>query len=238
MLCQVRWPELANFSLDDTSKALARRLGDTYPLLSKQSEMAVMFTPAGVSQEAAGYISRFATPDGNWIISVGKTFLALETSTYMGHIDFVERLRTILEALSESAAIPYWNRLGYRYTNRIVGEADLNRLPDRFEPSVLGGATSAPTDHELVHSITESVYRVASDLVLVRSARIGPGQSIDPTLPAVNEPSWILDFDAYHEGNASRFDPSEIVSRAKELADIAHRQFTAVVKDEFYSRYA
>lgn len=237
VLCQVRWPELANFSLDETSKSLARRLGDIYPLLTKQTEMAVMLTPAGIKQQDAGYISRFATPDGKWVVSVGNTFVALETSAYPGHTVFINRLRAILDALRESASIPFWNRLGYRYTNRIVGEEELSHLSERFEPSVLGGATSTPPHHELVHSITESVYRVNSDLVLVRSARVGPGQSIDPSLPGVDSPSWILDLDAYHEGNAEAFSPSEIVARATELAEIAHKQFSAVVKDEFYVRY-
>lgn len=237
VLCQVRWPQLANFNLDETTQALARSLGGTYPLMSRQNEIQVVITPTGARQEPSGYVSRFATADEDSIVSVGSTFLALETTIYKGHADFVEHIRKALGALVESASIPHWNRLGYRYTNRIVGKTDLSRLEERFHPRVLGGATSSPPSHQLMHSITESVYRADSAFVLVRSAWVGPGKSIDPTLASVDENSWVLDIDAYYEAKSSSFIPDDIAAKAIELSSIAHEQFSSVVTDKFYERY-
>lgn len=237
VLIQVRWPDLANFNLDEVSAGIGRRLGDDYPLVSRQAEMQVTFSPAGPQQQESGYNFRFSTPGEDWTISVGRNFLALETTAYAGHKDFFTHLRPVLQALHESASIPFTSRIGYRYTNRVVGSADLKSLDQHFVPAVLGGLGAAPQGGSLVHSITESVYRLDETFLLVRSAQVGPNESIDPTLPPVGEKSWILDLDAYVESKSGA-DPESIIKRCQNLSSIASSQFHSVVTKEFYERYA
>lgn len=131
---------------------------------------------------------RFFSGDEKWSLSVGLNFLALESTDYTNHNDFVDRLLAGLDAVTECAAIPRFSRIGYRYTNRIVGQADLSLLEKHFVPAVLGGHLASPENADLVHSMTESVYRVEPSFLLVRSARLGAGQPIDPTLSPVDEP--------------------------------------------------
>lgn len=237
VLVQVRWPELTNFRLDDVVTAMGRALSDEYPLKRRDAELQIVFTPAGPQQEANGFVHRFTSAMEDWSVSVGQAFLAIETSNYKGHDDLVSRLRTALSALAESSQIPVINRIGYRYTNRITGAEDLSKLSERFAPSVLGGFGDAPTGSELVHSITESVYRLDSTHLLVRSAQVGPNESIDPTLQPVPEKSWILDLDAYDEGRR-KFDVDDISSLATHLSSIASTQFNTVTTDKFLERYA
>lgn len=237
VLAQIRWPELANFNLDEVSAAMGRRLGEEYPLVSRHAEMQVTFSPAGLREQANGYITRFSSAEENWTVSIGNSFIALETSNYSDHRDFIERLQVVLASLKESATIPFTTRIGYRYTNRVVGEDDLAHLSERFSASVLGGMGVAPQGSELVHTITESVYRVEAAFLLVRSAQVGPNESIDPTLAPVSETSWILDLDAYDESRF-QFVPDVVAHRCQSLATIASGQFHSLTTDSFYERYA
>lgn len=237
VLVQIRWPELANFNLDEVSAAMGRRLGDVYPLVSRQAEVQVTFSISGPREQENGYITRFSSASEEWTVSIGNSFVALDTSVYQGHGDLIERLKVVLTALNESATIPFATRIGYRYTNRVVGEEDLSRLSEHFSPSVLGGMGTVAEDRELVHTITESVYRIETSFLLVRSAQVGPNESIDPTLPPLDRKSWILDIDAYDESR-SPFTPDAIADRCSDLAGIGSEQFRSVVTESFYGRYS
>ena len=216
---------------------MARQLSDTFPLKRRDAEVQLIITPAGPQQQANGFVHRLTSAADDWTISIGASFIALETSAYKGHDDFIARLRTALAALNELANIPVVTRIGYRYTNRIDGVDDLARLSERFTPSVLGGLGDAPDGSTLVHSITESVYRFDPESLLVRSAQVGANESIDPTLAPVQEDSWILDLDAYDESRVV-FTVDAICERAKELSKIASDHFHAVTTEEFTKRYA
>ncbi|WP_251450888.1 TIGR04255 family protein [Microbacterium sp. Marseille-Q6648] len=237
VLVQVRWPELSSFDLESVATAMARQLSDSFPLKRREPEVQLVFTPAGPQQQANGFVHRLTSAADDWTISLGASFIALETSAYQGHGAFVARLRSALLALNESAKIPVITRIGYRYTNRIVGADDLARLSERFAPSVLGGLGDAPKGSVLVHTITESVYRFDNTSLLVRSAQVGANESIDPTLAPVKEMSWILDLDAYDESRVA-FAVDSICERAEHLSGIASGQFHALTTEEFTKRYA
>lgn len=238
VLTQVRWPELGGFNIDAVALGVGRGLADDFPFVARQNENQVILTPDGVHQQTTGVIHRFTSVDEGWTVSLGKTFVALEATAYTGHADFVGRLERVLTVLSEVASIPRWSRIGYRYTNRLEGADDLGALQEYFLPSVLGGLPAATHDVELVHSITESLYRVDESMLLVRSARLGGGSSIDPTLPSVAGDSWVLDLDAFDEPKSMQpFAPDVVVRRAGELSRVAYSNFCAVIQDRFVERF-
>ena len=237
VLVQVRWPELTDFRLDDVAASIARHLGADYPLKRRDAELQVVFTPAGPQQQTNGFVHRFSSALEDWTVSVGESFVAIETSAYKGHEDLLSRLAIALTALAESSKIPVINRIGYRYTNRIVGVDDLASLRERFSSSVLGGFGDVPPGYDLAHSITESVYRVGSSFLLVRSAQVGPNESVDPTLEPVPEKSWILDLDAYDESRIA-FSIDAISSVASRLSSIGSDHFHSLTTEKFVERYA
>ena len=238
VLTQVRWPELGGFNVDAVAMDVGRGLADEFPFIARQNENQVILTPEGVHQQATGVIHRFTSVDDGWTVSLGKTFVALEATSYTDHADFVDRLRRVLTVLSAVASIPRWSRIGYRYTNRLEGADDLAALQDYFLPSVLGGLPAATDNVELVHSITESLYRVDESMLLVRSARLGGGSSIDPTLPPVSGDSWVLDLDAFDEAKSMQlFTPDLVVKRADELSRVAYSHFLAVIQPPFIERF-
>lgn len=237
VLVQVRWPELTDFRLEDVANGMARQLGSEYPLRRRDAELQVMFTPAGPQQQSNGFVHRFASAAEDWTVSIGSSFLAIETNGYKGHEELIERLSKALTALEENSSIPIINRVGYRYTNRIVGENDLARLNERFSPSVLGAIGTAPEGYDLAHSITESVYKVDSSFLLVRSAQVGANETIDQTLAPVAEKSWILDLDAYDESRIE-FRVSAVAEMATKLSGVASNHFHSLTTQKFRERYA
>lgn len=237
VLVQVRWPELTDFRLEDVANGMARQLGSEYPLKRRDIELQVVFTPAGPQQQSNGFVHRFASAAEDWTVSIGSSFLAIEANDYQGHEELIGRLSKALTALAESSSIPIIDRVGYRYTNRIVGSDDLALLNERFSPTVLGAIGAAPEGYELVHSITESVYKVDSFFLLVRSAQVGASETIDPTLPPVAEKSWILDLDAYDESRVD-FNVSTMVEMATRLSGVASNHFHSLTTPKFVERYA
>ncbi|UKF28046.1 TIGR04255 family protein [Clavibacter nebraskensis] len=236
VLTQVRWPQLGGFDVDAVAKTMSTRLAKQYPLISKSHEAALTISPEGIQQQVGNTVHQLSSVDEHWTVSLGETFLSLQTTSYVSHADFIARLTEVTNALIEtSEAIPFWTRIGYRYTNRLVDQSDLERLSEYFDASVLGGlALTSRTD--LVHSISESVYREGSGFLLVRSARLPSGASIDPSLPSVETESWSLDLDAYDE-TKQPFNSEAISDKAQYLARIAFNHFTAVITPAFIERF-
>ena len=237
VLCQVRWPNTANFDLDHVARVLAAKVGEYYPVLDRKDEVEFIFTPQGVSQKPTGAIHLLSSADDAWTVSLGGNFLALETSAYRGHQDFLQRLEVLLEALVGAAQIPQCTRLGYRYTNRVLGEGDLASLNTCFDPSVVG--LVAPEGLGLVktQSVSEAVFGTPDARLLVRSSYLPPDTTIDPTISPVSEPSWLLDIDAFDEQKVHSFATKLIVERATQLANLANTTFFALVRPDFYVRY-
>lgn len=236
VVAQVRWPDLTNFSVDGAASRIAESLGSEYPLRRQENEVQVVFTQAGTTEESRGTIYRFLSADETWSLAVGANFLALETTAYTNHRDFVVRIVGGLREVLEGANVPHFSRIGYRYTNRIFGADDLAALNERFTPAVLAGHNASPENGVLVHSVTESVYRVEGAHLMVRSAQLGPNESIDPTLASVSEESWILDLDSYEEGRFST-DLGSVREQLTRLSGMGSKHFTDVVTEEFYERY-
>lgn len=232
VLLQVRWPELAAFDMAAASTSLRAALGTKYPVFAREAELQVTFGPNGPSQSESGFVDRFSTAMDDWRVSLGRNFIAVETSEYNGHEDFLEKSREVLMALDGTGQIPAISRIGYRYTNRLVGKDDLQSLRDWFDASVLGGIGQVSEENELVHSLTESVYRFDSFFMLVRSARIAPNESIDPSIPPVSDSSWVLDIDSYEESRA-QFDVDRILERAAVLSKAGSGQFRSAATEEF-----
>ncbi len=240
VLCQLRWPDYAQLrnQLDGVAQELSIRLSESYPLISSEPEFSVTLTPAGLTQGAGNTVYRFADVEGRWRVSFGTGFISLETSQYTSRSDFAQRFGKLLESLSAATQVPAWNRLGYRYTNRLTEPRDLEKLSDYFTDPVLGGHLLPLNDGvRLVQNLTESVYRLQNENLLVRSARLDANQLIDPSLPPVGVESWTLDIDAFEETSPLRFDSGAIVQKLERLSSIGYQYFRAITTEEFVTRF-
>lgn len=235
VLSQVRWPKFGDFDLESAAKGLGPLISSEYPILEQGRETEMTITPMGAQQQLGGVLHKFSALDGSWAVTLGSTFLALETSTYVSHEDFISRLERVARALSEVAAVRVWDRLGYRYTNRLSEPGDLSRLTQYFDAAALG-SVALESSHSLVHSISEAVFAQGSSRLLVRSAHLPPGGTIDPTIPVSDTTSWYLDLDAFEDGR-TEFTPEALGAKAAQLAEVAYSYFRSVITDEFLGRF-
>lgn len=239
VLCQVRWHMFPAFEPQEVVARIGKALASKYPIGDTQQEYEVIFTPEGPRQGSGEVLHRLSSVDGSWKVTLGKTFVTLETTSYAGHQNFIERLGEVIDALTAAFPIPAWLRIGYRYTNRITGEDDLASLEEYFNnPSVLGGLSWTQNGVELLQSVTESVYKVAETTLLVRSASLAPRATVDPTLEPVDAASWILDLDAFHEGAMNEaLTRAEVEQRAGTLANVAYQHFDGLISERFVERF-
>lgn len=239
VLCQIRWQTFSTFDPEQVIHQMGIDLADKYPVSSRGQEYQVVLTPDGIEQGTGESLYRLSSADGTWNITLAKTFVSLETTKYAGHLDFIQRLGEITKALTSAFKIPTWLRIGYRYTNRISGDKDLSQLSTYFNyPSVLGGEGWKPEGTDLLQSITESVYKKDEATVLVRSASLAPGATVDPTLEPVDEPSWILDLDASFDVEPGfPLQSADITSKAEMLSEACYGLFDGLVSKQFVERF-
>lgn len=240
VISQIRFPRLAAIATDDTVvKTFISAMAPEYPVLSEQSEISVTITPEGVSEApSGGRLWQLQSGDGAWTVSVADSFLAVDTSMYSSRAQFRERVTEAWRRFEEIVNPPAIERIGVRYINRIADRSTLQDLPSLVRDEVLGGVTVAMAEGvSLGHSMHEALYHLGkADGLQVRWGVLPPGAVLDPTLPAVSEPSWVLDLDAFCQ---RRMDSTtEIVSsQIEELAVRAYNYFRWVVKPAFLDRF-
>lgn len=239
VLAQIRWPRTTRISdkLAQVAGAFAEVVSDDYPLVDQKQETRILVTEQGVNQTTGAIVYQFLTADNSWILSLGETFLALETRQYTSHTDFCERLRRGLESLASVVTIPIVERVGFRYINRLDQEADLKELEELVEDHVLGGrAIPLARGAEMLHTVGEAAYLVDGSQLLVRSAQLPAGRVLDPTIEPVNSRSWILDIDASRTSRRE-YEPTTLADTTKELSRLAYKFFRWSVKPAFLRRF-
>jgi len=238
VLCQVQWLPLSKVNsntIQPIADQLALAIADEYPFRETAQEMRVTITPAGVEQQAGRVIHRFVSADRTWTVTLSDLFLAVETAAYSGHGQFIDRLERAMAALTALIEIPYLVRLGYRYTDRLTGQADLGAIETYFKPELLGGV-SQRGPFELAQSVTESVFKTDGSSLRVRSALLAPRMAITPDLAPVDVTSWVLDLDSVDEPS-SGITPNSIGAFAEALSSRASDYFWSMVSEPFVERF-
>lgn len=238
VLSQVRWPEMSGFALEDVADRVALGIGAQYPLRERGQELSLLMTPEGVTQQAGGTLHRFADANGKWFVTLAATFVTLETSAYVSHHDFISRLVAVVGEVRRYLPLHRWDRFGYRYTNRFIEDGDDNQSFRKFfNPAVLGTLALDFGDN-IIHSVGETVYEGKEASLLVKSAYLPAGASIDATISPVAGQSWLLDLDAFATGPSTAFNDDEIHQQANLLAKKARDFFDKVTTDEYRARFA
>lgn len=239
-LAQVRFPRLVAMSpqnIETTVGFVVEKLKDDYPILGEQREAQVTLTPEGVTQTPGARLWQMRSPDESWQVTLGETFVSLDTKAYTSRADFAQRLEVVLAGIADTIAPPFADRLGVRYTNRVEDSGLLLRIEELVRPEILGGlAVPRPEGVALVHTLSESLYTVGSRMLHARWGLLPAGVLLDPTLPAPASSSWVLDLDSFTQVRSS-FDAAELALAAEELAGAAYQYFRWVVTPEFLKAF-
>lgn len=240
VIAQVRFPVVASIEKRDFIAGFQEAIRRDYPVLRPEQIPSVVFGPQGVMDERSTAAWRFHAPSTDWRVTLAADFLALETSRYTSREDFLDRFRSVLEALEVNVDPKVVDRLGVRYIDRITG-ADLNDLPVLVRPEV-SGILATPLAEHLLHALSENVFVLPDHDGLVRT-RWGlqpTGGTVDPgAVESIDEPSWLLDIDAFQSfpESSRALEVEPLVERARAFTERIYSIFRWVVTDEFLRRY-
>jgi uncharacterized protein (TIGR04255 family) len=230
-LAQVRFP-LAPELLDvDHLSQLRDRLKAQYPIL--REDKAVGFIAPGVALPEgfpAERIVRFNDKEETWQFSIGQNFMSLNTSRYSSRDDFFARLEDVMSVAAEVSSPIVYDRVGVRYISRFAG-GDLDKVSGLINEQFLGLLSVDITPVQVVHTFNQTALRLHGADIGARWGLLPPKVLLDPSVPSVETPSWVLDVDVYQEQKAD-FSAREIVTRARRYADIAYRFFRLATTDE------
>lgn len=188
--------------------------------------------PMAVAPQPSAVVT-LTDPASAWVVSIAETSVSLETTEYATRDDFCARSLELFQAIAAVALPPVVDRVGLRYINRVSGES-LSQLGELVIPQLRGLVESVDEQLPLVHSVTDSQV-VISDVerLQVRSGLLPRGGAFDPSLPPLDEPSWMLDLDVFTAAGGFAFDPPALAERLREYADTAYSFFRFAVTDKF-----
>jgi uncharacterized protein (TIGR04255 family) len=238
VVAQVRFPQVTSLTREDGVAPLAEALAKNYPVLRRDKEVAVVFTPDGVlNQPSEGPgIWRLQDKDGNWQVSVSSQFISLDTASYTSRSDFFDRFSTILTVFANTMEPAIADRVGVRYLDRIEGASRLGRLHELVRPEVMGALAIPQGNASLSHSVTESVFNLDDHQLLGRWGVLPSGAVVDQLVPPSSEVSWILDLDAFAAGRLD-FNAEQLASRARGFSERIYRFFRWAVTKDFLIEY-
>jgi uncharacterized protein (TIGR04255 family) len=241
VLAQVRHPSLSLLAGEAGEKNvldIAQRLSARYPIFGKANEAEFVLTDEGLQQRPGQLTNwRLTSADEQWQVTITAQFIALESKTYSGRDDFCSRLGELLNAYVAVVRPPSVVRVGLRYTNRLDDPDVLARLPELIRPEILGpSALTYPSHVRLEHSISQAQYSIGDQGLAVISGYLPPKGLLDPTLAAVERPSWLLDLDAFSTIRAE-FDPDSLTESVRSLARHIYRYFRWTLSDQFMDEF-
>lgn len=235
VLCQVRWPQLTGLQgtgLDVLADALSTRL-DEFPLYERGQEVTVTLTPEGATQTIGETVHQWRSVDGLQHVSLTRRSITVFCTTYTSFPDFEPRLRSVLEALGAESRVPVLERIGLRYVNRVTDPEVMVAIRRELASAAVGLAGITPADGEvkMLTALTQAAFKLGSDRLLARTGTLAPGETVDPAVPPVLEPSWVLDLDASRE-SSDEFAVEAVLDVAGRLADINYDFFKSLVTDD------
>ena len=106
----------------------------------------------------------------------------------------------------------------------------------------MAGILGSPLSARAQHAVSENVFILPGNAgrITARWGLLAPRSTIDPgALDAIDEPSWILDTDAFQsfQTGSRRLDVDSVVEQARGFAERIYGIFRWAVTNEFLRRY-
>lgn len=243
VLAQIRFPaELSKLTQEKNERldALMDEIG--YPMVTPTSDMEVQNGEAGPELRRSGFRRVYSDQQMAYNVSVGGSFVTLysirknDHMAYAGHEDFCNKLAVICDAVATLVGDVAVRRIGYRYIDRLeLRDADAVLLPECQGYGIRADRFDA---EDVEESIMETLFSFPqSGRLRVRSGILSAGNIVDPSIPPVDRPTWILDLDSFEISDV-RLGGSEVNAVAKLLSERAHSFLLEhAVNDEFEKRF-
>lgn len=240
VVAQVRFPVIASIEHKAFIASFQEAIRKEYPILRPEQSTGVALGTRGVIHQRTLTAWRFHDTGGDWRVTLGTEFLALETGRYRSRDDFLSRLRRVLDAFVTHLDPRVVDRIGVRYIDRIEGE-DLVDLPTLVRPEVSGILTTPMAAHAS-HAVAENSFVLpdGSGQVIARWGLLPADGTVDPgALEPIARPSWFLDVDVFQSWQDTNhpFEVEALVTQARGFTERIYSVFRWVVTDAFLRRY-
>jgi uncharacterized protein (TIGR04255 family) len=233
VLVQVRFSSVMAVASEQLGAAFHDALRERYPEGRPEQEILFNVGGAGAPTGQTSTLWRLLDEEQGYRVTLGASFITIETSQYDGHEAFFQRVGEALEVCSNLVRPRRAERVGVRYVHRL---AEAEPLGDLIRPELLGVLANPSTAPASV-SITQALWPLPDDATLAgRWGRLPAGAALDPTLLAADEPSWMLDVDVYGERHRE-FEPEALAELAFAYSRHAYRFFRWSVEPAFLRRF-
>lgn len=239
VIAQVRFPLVASVDRREFIAPFQEAIRAEYPVLRPEvaPNMSVQAGEPMSVHVRSNVVWRFHELGQPWRVTLAADFLALETTSYTSRADFFARFERLLEALQRHVQPGAVDRVGVRYIDRLTG-APMHQLADFIQPALLGAFGSGLAPHAVI-ALSEGLFNLPDEAGQLRArwGLVPPNATVDPmAIEAVSERSWVLDVDAFHEGERA-FVSGELAAQARQLAARAYAFFRWSVTDRFLSHF-
>lgn len=239
VIAQVRFPVVASVEKREFIAPFQEAIQGEYGVLREEAGRKLLVNMPGHASVEMGPTTtwRFHDVARHWRVTLAADFMALETSSYTSRADFFSRFERLLVALERHVGPGALDRLGVRYIDRLTG-APFDTLEAYIQPALLG-ALATPVGRHARLAVSEALFDLPDEQAHMR-ARWGvvpPNATLDPNaIEPVNEPSWLLDIDAFRQGERP-FVATEIAVEAVALAVRTYAFFRWSVTEDFLAHY-
>ncbi len=230
VICQVRYEQQASVGAGGTALRFHEKLGGPGGPYSKIEEAegasrVVMGIGQGRPIADRSRISgwRLSSADDAWSLALLPGQMGLQSNSYDGWDDFVQRLTAALNALAEVVSPSFEQRLGLRFVDLLA--VDGVDRPTGWEPYITPpflGALRAPSVGLSIQVVFQQALIDLGDGAVcnLRTGPVGPDEN--------GQVGFVVDSDLYREGGRA-FDPAAILSTVGTFREQADRLVQSVV---------
>jgi uncharacterized protein (TIGR04255 family) len=228
VVCQLRFPPILELTPNQPPKEFQKRLAKGYPV-SRQQRAGFQVAVAGagpVLTDSAFW--GFDDMESRWTVSLGNTFLSLETRHYQNFDEFIGRFMEAFGFVRELYAVEVRERLGLRYLDRLARSKQPSLpadWPSRIQPDIIPLRRLRGQD-EPQSGLLDGRFAFGDHVLAVRAAFTDAG------FPGATEAELALDLDCFTERRA----PLEgIDNLLRQFRALSYRAFRWVLGDLIHS---
>ncbi len=212
VVCQVRFPPILKLAAGQPPDEFQAGLKELYPVSSRDETIEITGGPGQPPRLFRHW--KFEDKDSNWTVTLGDTFVSLETARYSRFRDFLDRFEQMLDLARRLYPIELRERLGLRYIDRISKEVN-PALPDDWLQKVqsdLLPLRALKGDGQAQKGQFESRFADGSCIVTIRSSFVEAG------FAGADCDAFVLDTDCYSPQRADVSGIRECLERFKVTA--------------------
>jgi len=233
VVAQARFDRVASIAKEEFIAGFQEAIRGTYPVMRPEHQTGITLTPDGrVVPSEGGIVWRFDERPEGWQVALAPDFVALSTHRYTSRTDLLERLEAVLGAAAAQLRLRFCARLGLRYVDRVTDPELLGRIDQLVQRQVVGAArVNLGGGVTQTHHFVDALYQLPAGVELHARWGLPQRTTLDPGVEPADEPSWVLDLDAYVTQRP--FNPEALRATTEELSQRIYRFFRWAVTPEF-----